>query len=512
MTATQVDPLPARERSPELVSVNPATLEDLGRVRIYGEADITRALDSARAAQPSWASLSFKERAAVIMRAKRLLLASQDEVCELITRETGKPVLESLTNEVFPIANLMDYFARKSARLLRGEQFTLSVFRNKKSRITYAPLGVVAVIAPWNYPFSIPMGEVVMALMAGNAVLLKPSEYTPLVGLEIGRLFRDAGLPDGLLHLLTGDSATGAALVNTAVDKIFFTGSTRTGWKIAETAARRAVPFVLELGGKDAMIVCADAPFERTVNGAVWGAFSNCGQACASVERLYVIESIAERFIGAVVEKTRTLRVGVDGERQQDIGPINNERQLRIVTEHVNDAVAHGAKVLTGGKRIESLPGYFFEPTILVNVTNSMRVMQEETFGPVLPIVVVKDEAEAIREANRSRYGLLASVWTKDTRRGQRIAAQLEAGTVIINDAIYTHSAAETPWFGVKQSGFGVTHSKHGLREFARMKHINWDLFPLKTNLWWYPYSDKRRRQFTLLSTILHKWGLKRWL
>lgn len=512
MNTTATDSQTPRTATREIVSINPATMEELGRAPIFTPEDITQALAKARAAQRAWASLSFKERAKYILKAKDVLLERQDEICELIARETGKPVVEALASEVFPIENLMDYFARKSAKLLRDEQFTLSVFRNKKSRIHFFPLGVVGIVSPWNFPFSIPMGEVVMGLMAGNAVLLKPSEHTPFVGLKIGELFRAAGLPEGILQVLTGDGATGAALVDSAIDKIFFTGSVRIGRKVAETAARRFMPFVLELGGKDAMIVCADAPFERTVNGALWGAFSNCGQACASVERLYVVESIADRFISAVVEKTRSLRVGIDGRQQQDIGSLNNENQLRIVTEHVNDAVAKGAKVLTGGKRIESLPGFFYEPTVLVNVNNSMRVMQEETFGPVLPIVVVKDEAEAVREANHSNYGLLASVWTADTSRGKKIAAQVEAGTVIINDVMYTHSAAETPWFGVKESGFGVTHSKHGLREFVRMQHINWDVLLMKSNLWWYPYSAKQRHNLKLLAKVLHKWGLKKWI
>ena len=496
----------------EIISINPATMAEVGRAPILSAADVNLAVAKARSAQPAWAALSFEERARYMFKAKDLLLDRQDEICELISREVGKPMVEAMVGEVLPVANLMDYFARESAKLLRDEQFTLSVFRNKKSRISFHPVGAVGIISPWNYPFSIPTGEVVMGLMAGNAVLLKPSEYTPMAGLKIGELFRAAGLPDGILQVLTGDGSTGAALVESAIDKIFFTGSVRTGKTIAEAAARRLMPFVLELGGKDAMIVCGDAPFQRAVNGAVWGAFTNCGQACASVERLYVAEYIAERFINAVVEKTKSLRVGIDGEQQQDVGSLTNARQLRIVTEHVNDAIAKGAKALTGGKRITSLPGYFFEPTVLVNVNNSMRVMQEETFGPVLPIVVVKDEAEAIREANRSNYGLLASVWTKDTKRGKQIAAQVEAGTVIINDVMYTHGAAETPWFGVKESGFGVTHSKHGLREFVQMKHINWDVLPMKTNPWWYPYSEKKRRDFKLLAKVLHKWGLKKWI
>ena len=353
------NPQTPRAAGPEIISINPATMEELGRAPVWAAEEIRQALGKARDAQTVWAALSFQQRSQHILQAKRVLWDRQDAVCELIARETGKPVVEALASEVFPITNLMDYFARKSAKLLRDDQFSLSVFRNKKSRIHFFPLGVVGIISPWNFPFAIPMGEVVMALMAGNAVLLKPSERTPLTGLQIGELFRAAGLPVGILQVLTGDGTTGAALVDASIDKIFFTGSVRTGRQVAESAARRLLPFVLELGGKDAMIVCDDAPFERTVNGALWGAFSNCGQACASVERLYVVQSIANRFISAVVERTKTLRVGIDGDQQQDVGPLNNENQLRIVTEHVADAVAKGARVLTGGKRIGTLPGYF---------------------------------------------------------------------------------------------------------------------------------------------------------
>ncbi len=504
------------QSSPELTkevgSRNPVTGKELGRSPILGVDEIRQALAKARTAQSAWASRPIRERARIVLQAKHLLVERQDEISNLISIETGKPSVEALATEVLPSANLMDYFARKTEKFLRDEQFSLSVCRNKRSCIRFEPLGVVGVISPWNFPFSIPLGGVVMALMAGNAVLLKPSESTPLVGLKIGDLFRNAGLPEGLLQVLTGDSTTGAALVESAIDKIIFTGSVHTGKKIAEIAARRLLPVVLELGGKDAMIVCADAPFERAVNGAVWGAFANCGQACASVERLYVAESIAERFIGSVVTATKQLRIGQDDREPRDIGPLISAEQLQIVTEHVNDAIAKGAKALTGGKRIESLKGNFFEPTILVNVNNSMRVMQEETFGPVLPIQVVKDEAEAIREANRSNYGLTASVWTTDTDRGKQIAAQLAVGTVILNDVMFTHGAAETPWFGWKESGLGVMHSRHGLREFVRMKHVNWDALPMKTNPWWFPYSDKQVQRLKFLSKMLHKWGLKKWI
>jgi len=404
------------------------------------------------------------------------------------------------------VANLMEYFARKAGRMLRTEKFSLSMVRNKFSTVQFEPLGVVGIISPWNFPLSIPIGQVVMGLMAGNAILLKPSEMTPLTALWAGRLFKDAGLPEGLLQILTGDGVTGAALAESGVDKLFFTGSVGTGRKLAESAARRFMPIVLELGGKDPMIVCADAPMERTVNGALWGAFYNCGQACASVERLYVVKAVAEPFISAVVEKTKALRIGTD------IGPMISERQMQIVLDHIADAVARGAKVLTGGRRVENRPGYFLEPAVLVNVDHTMRIMQEETFGPVLPIMVVEDEEAAIQAANDTRFGLLASVWSRDSRRARKIAARIEAGSVIINDAIYTHGACETPWCGRKESGLGVSHSRHGLREFVRLKHINHDRFLLKADPWWYPYSEGKCRTFKKLIRFLHRWGLKRWM
>lgn len=497
-------------RTSEIISVNPATLEELGRFHIASPAEVNAAVARARAAQPQWAALSYRNRARYILKVRRALYDRQNEIINIISDETGKPPFEALSTEIFPIADLMTHFAGKAEKILRDERFTLSVFRNKRSMITYEPLGVVGVISPWNFPFAIPMGEIVMALMAGNAVVLKPSEFTPMVADAIKRLFAGADFPDGLFEVVQGDGSTGAALVDSAVDKVFFTGSARTGKKIAEAAACRLLPVVLELGGKDPMIVCEDAPFERTVKGAIWGAFANCGQVCASVERLYVVEPIADKFISSVVSEVRKLRQGAPSGCSTDIGPMINAGQLNIVTEHVGDAVAKGARVLTGGRKRGDLDGYFFEPTVLVDVNASMKVMTDETFGPVLPIMVVKDEEEAIREANNSRYGLLASVWTNDNERGRRIARRLEAGTVIINDVLYTHGAAQTPWFGVKESGLGTTHGKAGLLEFVRMKHVNWDLFPMKSDWWWFPYTDAWYARFKTLMKALYHWGLRK--
>jgi succinate-semialdehyde dehydrogenase/glutarate-semialdehyde dehydrogenase len=502
--------LPATATRAEIVSINPATLEELGRFPIASAAEVNQAVARARAARSAWSALSYRNRARYILKVRRALYDRKDEITRVISDETGKPEFEALSTEVFMVSDLMSHFAMNAENALRDERFTLAVFRNKRSMITYEPLGVVGVISPWNFPFSIPVGEIVMALMAGNTVVLKPSEFTPLVGDAIKRLFASAGFPEGVFEVVQGDGSTGAALVESAVDKIFFTGSVRTGKRIAEAAAKRLLPVVLELGGKDPMIVCEDAPFERTVKGAVWGAFMNCGQVCASVERLYVAEAIAERFISSVVEEVKRLRVGPPEGCSTDVGPLTNENQLNIVSEHVADAVARGARVLTGGRRREDLGGYFFEPTVLVDVDGSMKVMNEETFGPVLPIKVVKDEEEAIREANSTRYGLLASVWTSDNERGRRIARRIEAGTVIINDAVYTHGAAQTPWFGVKESGLGVTHGQAGLFEFVRMKHVNWDLLPMKSNWWWFPYTEVWQRRFKTLMKVLYRWGLRK--
>ncbi len=494
----------------EVISVNPATLEELGRFPITSAAEVDAAVARARAAQPDWGALAYRNRARYILKLRHALYDRQNELINIISDETGKPPFEALSTEVFPVTDLMSYYAAKTEKILRDERFSLAVFRNKRSMITYEPIGVVGIISPWNFPFAIPTGEIVMALMAGNTVVLKPSEFTPLVSDAIGRLFASAGFPEGVFQVVQGDGSTGAALVESSVDKIFFTGSVRTGKRIAEAAVKRLLPVVLELGGKDPMIVCEDAPFERTVKGAVWGAFANCGQVCASVERLYVVEPIAERFISAVVEEVGKLRVGAPSGCSTDIGPLANENQLNVVSDHVADAVACGARVLAGGHKREGSEGYFFEPTVLVDVNNSMKVMREETFGPVLPIMIVKDEEEAIREANNSRYGLLASVWTADNDRGRRIARRIEAGTVVINDALYTHGAAQTPWFGIKDSGMGVTHGRAGLFEFVRMKHINWDMLPLKSDWWWFPYTDLWFGRFKTLMKVLYRWGLRK--
>jgi acyl-CoA reductase-like NAD-dependent aldehyde dehydrogenase len=486
------------EQTKEIISYDPATGEEIGRVPLMSAEEVAAAVKRARRAQSAWADKSFNERAAIVMRARRIVLDEVEEIALLISKETGKPVAEAISMELTPTLDLMQFFARRTKRLLRAEKIHIGQYglMGRTSRIVYQPLGVVGIISPWNFPWAIPLGEVVMALMTGNAVVLKPSELTPLTGLRIGDVFRRAGLADGLLQIVTGDGTTGAALVESGVDKIMFTGSVATGKRVAQSAAQTLTPVVLELGGKDPMIVCDDANVETAASAAVWGAFSNSGQACASVERCYVHETIAPQFIESVAEKTRALRQNVGTNVETEIGAMSSERQLAVVEEHVNEAVARGARLLIGGQRAESLSGSFYQPTVITGVDHTMTIMRDETFGPVLPVMIFKTEDEAIRLANDSHFGLTASVWTKDSRRGKRIAEQLEAGTVMVNEVLYTHGIAQTPWGGMKQSGLGRTHGRLGLLELVAPKHVHVNRISRLHDMWWFNYSPRAGRLF----------------
>jgi succinate-semialdehyde dehydrogenase/glutarate-semialdehyde dehydrogenase len=400
--------------------------------------------------------------------------------------------------ELAPTLDLMQFFARRTERLLRSEKIDIGMYglMGRSSRIVFKALGVVGIISPWNFPWAIPLGEVVMALMTGNAVLLKPSELTPFTGLKIADIFRRAGLPEGLLQVLTGDGTTGAALVESGVDKIMFTGSVATGKRVAVSAAKSLTPVVLELGGKDPMIVLDDADLNNAARAAVWGAFSNSGQACASVERCYVQANIADAFLSRVVDETRNLKQDLGSSAEVDIAAMSSERQLALVEQQIENAVARGAKLLTGGKRSASLTGPFYEPTVITNVDHSMPLMREETFGPVLPVMTFEKDEDAIRLANDSVFGLTASVWTRNLARGRRIASQVEAGTVMVNEVLYTHGIAQTPWGGVKQSGLGRTHGKLGLLELVTPQHVHVNRVGFIPDLWWFGYSPTASKLF----------------
>jgi acyl-CoA reductase-like NAD-dependent aldehyde dehydrogenase len=496
----------------EVIEVHsPATLARVGEVPIHSAADVRAAVARGREAFKVWTALSFKERARAMRAVRERLLERREEVIETICNETGKPRFEAVAMELGYVCDALTFFARNAARFLKPQRVSPHLLKNKKVVVRYQPRGVVGVIAPWNFPLVMTLGEAVPALMAGNVVVIKPSEWTPLTAILSCELAREAfasvGAPPDILQVVTGYGETGGALVDEA-DMIGFTGSVRTGRLIAERAAKRLVPVSLELGGKDPMIVLKDADLERAAAAAVWGAFMNAGQVCISVERVYVEDAVADEFTRRVVEKTQALRQGIDasngGERRVDVGAMTFPKQLETVEEHVRDAEVRGAKILTGGRRAPNLPGHFYEPTVLCDVDHSMQIMRDETFGPVLPIMRVRNADEALRLANDSRYGLNASVWTGDRAKGEQMAAQVEAGSVCVNDVITGVAVTDAPFGGVKESGTGRRHGAPGIRRFCSEQTIVIDRFGLKREAIWYPYTAKGERLLTRLLGLLY--------
>ena len=479
----------------ELASYNPATGEEVGRVRISTKEDVEAAVARSRDVFHKWKTTNFAERKRIVMRARDVILAEMDDIAHLISAESGKPFGEAIAMEIAPVLDLMQWVAGGAAKMLRPRRVDIGSYRlfARSSRVVYHPLGVVAIIPAWNYPFSIPLGEAAMALMAGNSVVIKPSELTPLIGLKIGEIFEKAGAPEGLVQIVSGAGETGAAVVDAAPDKIMFTGSVATGKKIAAAAAKNLTSVVLELGGKDPMIVFEDANLDVAAGAAVWGAFCNSGQSCSSVERLYVHESVAEKLTGLIVAKTKQLKQGAGDSEDVSIGAMSSERQLRIVEQHVDAFREAGAKIETGGRRNADIPvrksSLFYEPTVISGATNDMLPMREETFGPTLPIATFRTEEEAIALANDTEFGLTASVWTRDRARARRVAERIEAGTVCINEVLYTHGIGQTPWGGFKNSGRGRTHGVEGLMELVQPQHIHTNHLPLLPDPWWMPYS-----------------------
>ncbi|MDQ3632949.1 MAG: aldehyde dehydrogenase family protein [Acidobacteriota bacterium] len=488
--------IPVKEN--EIVSYNPANGKEVGRVRNFSKEEVETAVEKSRETFEVWKRTPFAERRRIVMRAREVILQEADSIAKLISDEMGKPIAESHSAEITPVLDLMQFFARNAEKMLKPKKINIGLlgWMGRSSKMIYKPLGVVAIISPWNFPFSIPLGEVVMSLMAGNTIVLKPSELTPLTGEKIAEIFETAGLPKNVLQVVSGDGKTGKALVESAPNKIMFTGSVATGKKIAEAAAKNLTSVVLELGGKDPMIVFADADLEKASSGAVWGAFTNSGQACSSVERLYVEEKVAEKFTQMVVEKARNLTQGMGDNPNVEVGSMSSEDQIKIVEDHVQAFKDSGAEILTGGNRNKNFEGIFFEPTVIKDATNKMRPMREETFGPTLPIATFKGEDEAIQLANDTDFGLTASVWTGDLSKGKRIAEKILAGTVTVNEVLYTHGIGQTPWGGFKDSGYGRTHGQEGLMELVGSQHIHVNRFLFTPDVWWFGYSENAIKTF----------------
>ncbi len=477
----------------EIVSIDPSTREAIGRVRIASTAEVRAVVERARAAQVSWGALPVRERCLRLAAFRDGLRDRAAELVELLSRECGKTRHEALLQEVMNLLDLMGYFMKHGPEVLAPRKIPLHLLKHRASYLHYAPRGVVAIISPWNYPLAIATGEAMMALVAGNAVVHKPSEVTPLIADFVRAIFVDSGLPADLYQVVQGRGETGAALIDAKPDFVHFTGSTATGRKIAAACGERLIPCTVELGGKAPAVVCADADLDRTAQALVWGAFANQGQICASVERVYLHAAIYDEMLPRLVALTKALRLGDPRQPEVDVGVMTWERQLEIVESHIRDAVERGARIEVGGRRRPG--GLGFEPTILTGCTQDMDVVRREIFGPVMAIIRVADEAEAVRLANDSEYGLLAYVFTVDRDKGRRLAEQIVAGTVLINDVLTTHGAPETPWAGLKASGIGRTHSDDGLRELCQERHVNYDRIHVPTELWWYPYSDKTYRR-----------------
>jgi acyl-CoA reductase-like NAD-dependent aldehyde dehydrogenase len=483
---------PATPAAADIVVENPVSGEVSGRVPDMTEV-VPALVDRARTAQAAWGARPVEERAEVLGAMRRWIVANRAAIVESTMRETGKTYEDALFSEVFLLADGIRFWERKAARHLRDERIRGRgpLLLGRKFIVRRRALGVVGVIAPWNYPLLIAIGDSAPALMAGNAVVIKPSEITPLTTtMVVDGLVRETGLPEDVLLVATGRGETGAAIVD-HVDMIMFTGSTRTGRNVAQRAADRLIPASLELGGKDPMIVCADANLDRAATAAATFGLWNCGQACTSVERIYVEDEVHDEFVDKLVHAVGRLRQrGNTSAGAADVGAMTFPPQLEIVERHVADALAKGAHVLTGGRRGDG-PGLYYEPTVLVDVDHDMDCMREETFGPTLPVMRVRDADEAVRLANDTSYGLSSSVYTRDTNKGEAIARRIRAGNTAVNDG-YIHVAGwDAPYGGSRDSGVGARNAREGILKYTEPHTIMITRLGPRKDLGWLPNSKR---------------------
>jgi acyl-CoA reductase-like NAD-dependent aldehyde dehydrogenase len=495
--------------STETIDVeNPATGEVIRSLPVTTPDDVKALAERARAAQPAWEALGFDGRGRVLRRMQKWVVDNGERVIQSIVDETGKTYEDAAVVELAYGAGALGFWAKHAPDYLADEKVRTSnpFVLGRKLVVRYRPVGVVGVIGPWNYPLTNSFGDAIPALAAGNAVLLKPSEVTPLTSMVLAEGFRECGMPEHVLQIAIGGAETGTALID-AVDFVMFTGSTATGKKVMARAAETLTGVALELGGKDPMIVLADADIERAANAATYYSMQNGGQTCVSVERVYVEAPIYERFVDAVTERVQALRQGApSGPASVEVGAMTFPPQLDIVSRHVEQAREAGARITTGG-HVREGAGRFFEPTVLADVDHTMTAMTEETFGPTVPIMKVADAEEAIRLANDSQYGLGASVWTKDRARGEQIARRIESGYACVNDANVNYFAYELPMGGWKDSGLGVRHGAAGIRKYTRQQAILVTRLAMKRDVHFFPYKPGTTKLLGRLTKLLYGRG-----
>jgi len=473
----------------EIPVSNPATGELVAHVPDLSAERVAELARRGRAAQPEWQALGFDGRGRILLRMRKWLMDNADRVAATIVSETGKTYEDAYMAEINYAGGALTFWTRNAKRLLADERIRASTVAvlGKKLVVRYEPLGLVGIIGPWNYPLTNSFGDCIPALLAGNSVILKPSSTAPLTSLLLAEGLAECGLPDAVFQVATGRGPTGTALVDEA-DMIMFTGSTETGKRVMARAAQTLTPVSLELGGKDPMIVLADADLERAANAAVYYSMLNTGQTCISIERVYVEEPAYDEFVAKVTDKVGRLRLGPSmGPATAEVGSMTLLTQLEIVEEHVRDALAKGARALTGGRR-RAGDGLFYEPTVLVDVDHSMKAMTEETFGPTLPIMKVADAEQALALANDSPFGLGASVFSGDRARGERLARRLQAGAVCVNDALMNYVAVELPMGGWKDSGMGTRHGAGGIRKYTKQQSLLISRLHLKRDVYMFPY------------------------
>ena len=469
---------------------NPATGDKIADYQICSTDEVNEAVARARAAAPAWAALTVKERLARLQAVRKICVRDAEEIARRISLDTGKPYSEALMHEVLAIPMFLDHYDKLAPKVLqRHKERTPMVFPGKSSYLSYFPMGVIAIISPWNFPFRLSMAPIISALIAGNTVVLKPSEVTPETGEVIRELFDKANLGPGVVEVCQGDGSTGAALCEADVDKIFFTGSVATGRKVMAAAAKKPIPVELELGGKDAHIILRDADLDRAAQATAWAGLMNCGQMCTSAERIIVEEAVHDEFVKKLEAHVRAIQVGGPDD-DADMGPMCFRPQLDTVEAHLADAREQGADIVVGGERIDR-PGQFFEPTLITGVTVDMEIWKEETFGPVIPVIKARDAEHAIELCNEHQYGLSGAIWTEDRDRGLDLACRMECGQVMVNDAIQITGNPALPFGGVKNSGIGRYHGAEGLLTFSHTRAVMVDQGFFRHEPVWFPYRDK---------------------